>query len=85
MKYRGYSIAIWKILLSFAPCLIIKLILVMKRFIFVAFTATVLVYMMTACGSSWTIEGNNMTIIKCDNDTIAPAGSFIMLPDSLTE
>lgn len=57
----------------------------MKRFIFVAFTATVLVHMMTACGSSWTIEGNNMTIIKCDNDTIAPAGSFIMLPDSLTE
>lgn len=57
----------------------------MKRFIFVASTATVLVHMMTACGSSWTIEGNNMTIIKCDNDTIVPAGSFIMLPDSLTE
>lgn len=57
----------------------------MKRFIFVAFTVTVLVWFMSSCGSTWTIEGNNMTIIKCDNDTIAPAGSFIMLPDSLTE
>lgn len=57
----------------------------MKRFIYVAFTATILVCSMSACGSSWTIEGNNMTIIKCDNDTIAPAGSFIMLPDSLTK
>ena len=57
----------------------------MKRFIFVVFTATVLVCSMASCGSSWTIEGNNMTIIKCENDTLAPAGSFIMLPDSLTE
>lgn len=37
-----------------------------------------------SCGSSWNIEGNNMTIIKCDTDTIAPAGSYIMLPDSST-
>lgn len=36
-----------------------------------------------SCGSSWTIEGNNMTIIKVDRDTIAPAGSYLMLPDSL--
>lgn len=39
-------------------------------------------YLLPSCGSSWNIEGNNMTIIKCDTDTIAPAGSFIMLPDS---
>lgn len=57
----------------------------MKRFIFVVFTAIVLVCSMTSCGSSWTIEGNNMMIIKCNNDTIAPAGSFIMLPDSLVK
>ena len=36
----------------------------------------------TSCGSSWEISGNNMTIIKAHTDTIAPAGSFIMLPDS---
>lgn len=52
----------------------------MKKII-VLFFACVSV-LLCSCGSSWTIEGNNMTIIKCDVDTIAPAGSFIMLPDS---
>ena len=36
-----------------------------------------------SCGSSWNIEGNNMTIVKCETDTVAPAGSYLMLPDSL--
>lgn len=38
---------------------------------------------LSSCGSSWKIEGNNMTIIKCEADTIAPAGSYLMLPDTL--
>lgn len=37
---------------------------------------------LVSCGSQWEISGNNMTVIKVQNDTIAPAGSFIMLPDS---
>lgn len=36
-----------------------------------------------SCGSSWNIEGNNMVIYRVSQDTIAPAGSFIMLPDSV--
>ena len=36
----------------------------------------------SSCGSSWEISANNMTIIKVENDTIAPAGSLIILPDS---
>lgn len=51
----------------------------MKKII-VLFFACVSV-LLCSCGSTWSIEGNNMTIIKCDTDTIAPAGSFIMLPE----
>lgn len=40
---------------------------------------------MCSCGSTWTITGNEMTIVKCETDTIAPAGSYIMIPDSLPE
>ena len=55
----------------------------MKKFYVVVFSVAVLIAsVVVACGSSWEISGNNMTIIKVDNDTIAPAGSFIMLPDS---
>lgn len=35
-----------------------------------------------SCGSSWNIEGNNMVIYRVHQDTIAPAGSYIFLPDS---
>lgn len=35
-----------------------------------------------SCGSSWNIEGNNMVIYRATSDTIAPAGSYIMLPDT---
>ena len=38
-----------------------------------------------ACGSTWNIEGNNMTIVKVDRDTVAPAGTFIIYPDSVNE
>lgn len=56
----------------------------MKKFYVVVFSVAVLItsVVFVACGSSWEISGNNMTIIKVDNDTIAPAGSFIVLPDS---
>ena len=46
--------------------------------------AAVIAVAVSSCGSTWSIEGNNMTIIKCDTDTIAPAGSFIMLPEDST-
>lgn len=36
-----------------------------------------------SCGSSWNIEGNNMVIYKVHTDTIAPAGSYILVPDSV--
>lgn len=35
-----------------------------------------------SCGSSWTIEGNNMVINKVSTDTIVPAGSYVIYPDS---
>lgn len=53
----------------------------MRKLVFLL--AAGLAVFVCSCGSSWTIEGNNMTIIKCDTDTIAPAGSYIMLPDSM--
>ena len=42
---------------------------------------TAFALVITSCGSSWTIEGNNMTIIKVETDSIAPAGSYLILPD----
>lgn len=51
----------------------------MKKLIF----CCVVMCVISSCGSSWNIEGNNMTIFKCDVDTIAPAGSYLILPDSL--
>lgn len=56
----------------------------MKNFyVFCVVIAAVIVgIVVSSCGSQWEISGNNMTIIKVQNDTIAPAGSFIMLPDS---
>ena len=56
----------------------------MKKFfvVCVVFAAVISGIVFVSCGSSWEISGNNMTIIKVENDTIAPAGSFIMLPDS---
>lgn len=56
----------------------------MKKLL-LSFFAVVIAVTFSSCGSSWNIEGNNMTIIKCDNDTIAPAGSYIMMPDSVYE
>lgn len=38
---------------------------------------------MYSCGSSWNIEGNNMFIYRVSQDTIAPAGSYIMIPGSV--
>ena len=52
----------------------------MKKLIF---CCVVLSVICSSCGSSWSIEGNYMTIIKCEADTVAPAGSYIMLPDSV--
>lgn len=56
----------------------------MKKFyaLCVVIAALIAGVVVTSCGSQWEITGNNMTIIKVQNDTIAPAGSFIMLPDS---
>ena len=56
----------------------------MKKFYFlcVVIAAVIAGVVVTSCGSQWEISGNNMTIIKVQNDTIAPAGSFIMFPDS---
>ena len=46
------------------------------------FAALVTTAVVSSCGSNWTIEGNNMIIHRVCNDTIAPAGSYIMYPDS---
>lgn len=54
--------------------------LIMKKLFF---CCVVLSVICSSCGSSWNIEGNNMTIVKCNTDTVAPAGSYLMLPDSL--
>ena len=47
------------------------------------FAALVTTAVVSSCGSNWTIEGNNMIIHRVCNDTIAPAGSYIMYPDSV--
>lgn len=52
----------------------------MKKLIF---CCAVMCVILSSCGSSLNIEGNNMTIIKCETDTVAPAGSYLMLPDSV--
>ena len=54
----------------------------MKK-ILILLVCAVMAFVVFSCGSSWNIEGNNMTIIKCETDTVAPAGSYLMLPDSL--
>lgn len=36
----------------------------------------------SSCGSTWNIEGNNVTIHKTTNDTIVPKGTLIILNDS---
>lgn len=45
--------------------------------------ALVTAVVVSSCGSNWTIEGNNLVIHRVDCDTIAPAGSYIMYPDSV--
>lgn len=49
----------------------------------VAFVVVGCIVGVSSCGSSWNIEGNNMVIYKVSQDTIAPAGSYIMIPDSV--
>lgn len=44
-----------------------------------------LVVAVCSCGSNWHIEGNNMVINKVMNDTIVPAGCYVIYPDSLIE
>lgn len=56
-----------------------------SKFFFVCVLVVTLVttVVVSSCGSNWTIEGNNLIIHRVDCDTIAPAGSYIMFPDSL--
>lgn len=46
--------------------------------------ALVTTVVVSSCGSNWTIEGNNLVIHRVDCDTIAPAGSYIVYPDSVS-
>lgn len=50
--------------------------------ILIVLTASVAV-MFPACGSHWSFSGNRVTVVAVDNDTVAPKGSFILLPDSV--
>lgn len=50
--------------------------------ILIALTAFAAV-MLSACGSHWSFSGNNVTVVAVDNDTVAPKGSFILLPDTV--
>ena len=36
-----------------------------------------------ACGSTWSIQGNSITIYPVDKDTVVKAGSYVLVPDSL--
>ena len=53
-----------------------------KKVLTLFFGLFFLFVLVTSCGSTWNIEGNNMFIQKVDRDTIAPAGTFIFYPDS---
>ena len=39
--------------------------------------------LLSSCGSTWNIEGNNVTIHKAENDTIIPKGTLFITNDSL--
>ena len=54
----------------------------MLRFLLIMFCCVVMTVVLFSCGSTWNIEGNNMYIQKVDRDTVAPAGTFIVYPDS---
>lgn len=53
-----------------------------KKVLTLFFGLFFLLVLVTSCGSTWNIEGNNMYIQKVDRDTVAPAGTFIVYPDS---
>ena len=56
-----------------------RLFLFFLGIVFVTFSS---LFLLTSCGSTWNIEGNNMYIHKVHRDTVAPAGTFILYPDS---
>lgn len=39
---------------------------------------SLLVVSVCSCGSSWNISGNSITIEKCHQDTVVPAGTVIL-------
>lgn len=57
----------------------------MRKFFLICLFVAVLVYalVIVSCGSTWNISGNNVTIQKLEADTVVPAGSFVIYPDSI--
>ena len=38
---------------------------------------------LSSCGSSWNVEGNDVTVTVCDTDTVVPRGTILITGDSL--
>lgn len=55
-----------------------------KFFVLCVFVALIIATVVISCGSSWTITGNNLIITPLEQDSVIPAGSYVLTPvDSL--
>ena len=55
-----------------------------KFFLMCVFVAFCVATVVISCGSNWTISGNNLIITPLEQDSVIPAGSYVITPiDSL--
>ena len=51
-----------------------------KFFLFSVFIAIIVATVVISCGSNWTISGNNLIITPIEQDSLVPAGSYVITP-----
>ena len=51
-----------------------------KFFVLCLFVAICLATVVISCGSNWTISGNNLIITPIEQDSLVPAGSYVITP-----
>lgn len=53
----------------------------MSRFFFFSvFIAFIVATVVISCGSNWTITGNNLIVTPLEQDSLVPAGSYVLTP-----
>lgn len=55
----------------------------MKKLLLCVVLFACLGFSLSSCGSSWNVEGNNVTVTVCDTDTVVPRGTILITGDSL--